>query len=864
MDKAEYQQKLDELTICVEDGDYKSALPIVEAIDWRRVKSVKTLNMVADVYEQNRNFEKMKEILMIAQTRTSIGRGVLSRLVDVCLRLGQVDQAEKYFHEFSKVAQNDNSRYVLQYKLFKAKDAPLDSQIKVLEEYREKEYTERWAYELAELYSRAGEEKKCVEACDDLILWFNEGKYVLKAMELKKQYEALTPNQEILYSRERDAEARRLREAAAAKAAEEAARKAEEEAARKAEEEAAKAAEEEEARAQEEKEAAEAAEAAEEAEGSDQFPKPTPTEEQKEVVFRFEPEDGEAPEDNRVPDASTEEEDEEEDGEENEVVTNRFLKGFHNVFGRRGDRKQEKTGYESAGEEPDEKELKVRELIPEEKAAAEPAEAPVREEAAPSEAAPAETETVPEEVPVQEKQPERNQDDFDLEGFLHEMEGAISEEIISGEYKEHRVTPVQEEIPTPQLSGTEKLIEAMDAAQAAEEEAARKADTEEISGTDKEFRAETRQTPAEDAVTESADPGTTQRENSEEVNNTAAESIQAAVESVVPAEALHQAAEELAAKAVPEKPKPKYNEELEIPDEEPTPEEKKAHTIPLGMIGQNTVPISIDKILSSETAEEQRIRILNRARPTRMNEEQRKTFTYFARIPGMDSQILEAISSVYEHAGERTSLHGNIGVMGARGTGKSRLSHGLIITMCKDMDLSAVKVARIKGDELNTKDPVRIVNLMSGGFLIIEEISRVNEQTLAKLNQSMEFRTDCMIVIIEDEKTAMRAFLKANPTFAAKFDKLISIPVFTNDELVTFARTYAAENDCQLDDLAILALYTKIGNQQSEDDPVTISVVRDMVDKAIDHSMRGRRRSKRVGKRGETSRLTILHEKDFE
>ena len=823
MDKAEYQEKLDELTTCVEDGDYAGALPIVEAIDWRRVKSVKTLSMVADVYEQNQNYEKMKDILMIAQTRTSIGRGVLSRLVDVCLRLGQTEQAEKYYNEFARVAQNDNSRYVLQYKVYKAKGAPIESQIAVLEEYREKEYTERWAYELAVLYSRAGEQKKCVEACDDLILWFNEGKYVLKAMELKKQYEPLTPNQEVLYARERDAEAQRLREAAAARAAEEAARKAAEEA-RLAEE--ARAAEEEAARkAAEEAAANEAAQEKAEAETEDDgsFPKPTPTDEQQEVVFRFEsetPQEDAAAEEAAEPGrdktaASVTEDSEDSEEPGNEEVASRLFRGFHNVFGRHGSKRPAEKE-----KEPDEKDLKIRELLPD---SAEPAAAedtPVRAESAAPE------EKISDAVPVYEKRPERKSSDFNLDAFLQEMEGSISEEILSGEYKAREVAPAIPELEELPLSGTQELVAAMDAAEAAE-----------AGGT---------------------------RGNGEEAHVTAAESIQAAVEGVVPPEIVQMRTEELAAKAEPERKKPKYNEELEIPDEEPTEEEKKAHTIPLGTIGQNTVPISIDKILSSETAEEQRIRILNNTRPTRMNEEQRKTFTYFARIPGMDTQILEAISCVYEHAGERTSLHGNIGVMGAKGTGKTRLSHGLIVTMCKDMGLSAVKVARIKGDDLNKKDPAKIVNLMAGGFLTIEDISHVNEQTLAKLNQAMEFRTDCMIVIIEDEKTAMRAFLKDNPTFAAKFEKMISIPVFTNDELVTFARTYAAENDCQLDDLAILALYTKIGNQQSEENPITISVVRDMVDSAIDHAAHGRRRGKRVGRRGDTSKMTILHEKDFE
>jgi tetratricopeptide (TPR) repeat protein len=175
LDKEEYRQKLDELTGYVGDKDYANALQIVEEIDWRRVKNINTLSMVAEVYEINKNYKKAKEILILALGRASIGKNILYRLVEVCLKLGENEEAEKYFRDYSKVARNDNSRCILQYKLYKAKKAPIEAQINVLEEYREREYTERWAYELTTLYAKAGDTKRCVEACDDLILWFSDG-----------------------------------------------------------------------------------------------------------------------------------------------------------------------------------------------------------------------------------------------------------------------------------------------------------------------------------------------------------------------------------------------------------------------------------------------------------------------------------------------------------------------------------------------------------------------------------------------------------------------------------------------------------------------------------------------------------------
>ena len=243
-----------------------------------------------------------------------------------------------------------------------------------------------------------------------------------------------------------------------------------------------------------------------------------------------------------------------------------------------------------------------------------------------------------------------------------------------------------------------------------------------------------------------------------------------------------------------------------------------------------------------------------------MSDAQRQIFTYFARIPGMDTQILEAMTRVYEHAGEHTSKNGNICIMGAVGTGKSRLSQGLIAAMCQDMELSVAKTARLTGERMNMLDAAKVVSRMAGGFLIIENASDMSSKTVENLNKAMEFRTDCMILIIEDEKTAMRAFLKRYPEFEEKFSGKISIPVFTNDELVTFARTYCAENNCQMDELGVLALYSIISNGQSEEQPMTISEVKTIIDGAMSKAKRGGRRGRKSSSR---EKMVILYEKDF-
>ena len=209
MDKAEYQSRLEELNSLVKKEDYEGALAVVEAVDWRRVKSLRTLGMVADVYEANKRYPEAKKILLMAYDHSSIGKGILYRLVEVSVKMKDFDEAIDFYNEFEAVARHDNSRYLLKYKILRGQKAPLEEQISLLEEYKEREFTERWAYELANLYSKAGETQKCIDACDELILWFSEGKYVTKAMDLKMKYEPLSPSQQGDAARGRGGQSRR-------------------------------------------------------------------------------------------------------------------------------------------------------------------------------------------------------------------------------------------------------------------------------------------------------------------------------------------------------------------------------------------------------------------------------------------------------------------------------------------------------------------------------------------------------------------------------------------------------------------------------------------------------------------------------
>ena len=247
-------------------------------------------------------------------------------------------------------------------------------------------------------------------------------------------------------------------------------------------------------------------------------------------------------------------------------------------------------------------------------------------------------------------------------------------------------------------------------------------------------------------------------------------------------------------------------------------------------------------------------------------EEHRRLFTYFAPVPGMSQQINEALDTAQESACSRTSQAGNIIVTGREGSGKTKLSEGLIKALCKERQMQGAKVAYIEAEELNKKDPAAVVDKLSGGFLVIEHAGALEADIVENLSKAMEFKTNRLTVILEDLKPGIRDLEEKYPEFMKKFDSRIVIPVFTNDEIVSFAKTYAKELGYKIDDMAVLALYTLIGDNQNEENPVSIGMVREMMDEALKKAAKkGRRPGKRVGKRhlDESGRI-MLYEKDFD
>lgn len=908
MDKTEYHLKLEEINRLVDAQDYEGALTVADSIDWRRVKSVRTLCMVADIYEVNGELEKSMQMLQLAHKRSSIGKMILYRQVELALKMGLYDDAVKYYNEYLETASNDTSKYILKYKIYKAQKAPLENQIAILEEYKEREYTERWVYELAKLYKKAGQEKKCVETCDDLVLWFGEGKYVTKAMELKMTYTPLSPSQKEKYEKAKAA-GKVAKATAGPKLTEEvkntilpgvsAAAMAGLQ------------------KVEEEKE-----QAREEAAATAEIPH-IDTEKLQERLSRsfqeilsgfnrtkavdaFEalgraagaevPQEPEAQEENM--------EDYHVQDLEPEAVNEGIISADSGVAGVSRTEMDELEMMEKPKvEKPEDKEIISVQEVDLDALFAETSSS-LAKEAGEDAAEKAEEEPAVEEVTAEE--------------IIGEPEEVVAEEKVdaAGDVLEERVEGAVETV-TEEKEPAETLTDAADEAMAAFEaslsglsldfaeetssdapetetsaESTEEQETEEdITGSEAapviemEYPEETEETEPEiedlDAtrvipdVTKQdawhATPGDTQEFNLEEELKAALSGMdelreQEEAERSASLDPETASEEEIAFEEKTEPMTEENTTEESVVEEgsETEAEEPEGDHIDKMLEEAEIQPDISEMTLERETPEEKRQRILNNTRPERLTAEQKQLFSYFAKVPGMDDQILDAIHGAYEYASEKTSHRGNIAIMGSHGTGKTRLSEGLVKAICKELGLKAVKYANLDASDINRKDPATIISKMAGGFLLIERASFMTPETIEKLSQAMDFRTDSMILLIEDDKANMRKMLADYPEFAEKFETVISIPVFTNDELVTFARTYARENGFRMDEMGVLALYTMIGDNQKEDEPITIGKVKEMVDGAI-RKASGVKLGRKLSKRHtDADGRILLYEKDFD
>ena len=787
MDKKEYRARLDEINSLVEKQDYREALNVVETIEWRRVRSARTLCMVSEIYEVNKRYDDSLRLLLLAYQRAPSGKLILYRLVELSVKMTDYESAVKYYNQFMKLSPNDNNRYILKYKIYKGRKNPIEDQIKILEKYKASEYTERWAYELARLYARAGMYDKCIAECDEMVLWFSDGKYVKKALELKMKYTELTDAEKEKYKElyGEPKAVRIARTAASVSAATQAAAKMLNQT----------------AQTMAKPEDAVNSVKAE----AFQLPKPEPvkkaeSETESEAKAEAKPELAEQPKVMKMPE---------------------FIKTS-----------EVKPDFEPLPEiqMPEEIKKEIEEELEKKKAV----EAKLQEETA----------KIAEEEPVKE---------FDLEAALGvavaEMAQAEKTEAVENEAE------AKAEMEVPEGATIQLPLEEI---KAARQNAVETDATVDLSNVVEEAMAE--------AVV------TAEEETAEKVVEAETE---ASEEKVAEAETEEPQEEKAPESVETEEPQEEQEPESAETEQEPVEVEEARESEPAQWVVEETVE-SEEENAESEAVQE--IEAVTEVEPESVepepekvlrhhltDEEHRRLFTYFAPIPGMNEQVKEALDIAQKSACEKTSKAGNMIVTGRSGSGKTRFSESLIKALCKERQMEGAKVAYLTAEVLNKKDPAFIVDKLSGGFLAIGRASAMTAQTVENLSKAMEFKTNRLTVILEDSKAGIYTLKQDYPEFMEKFDSRIVIPVFTNDELVSFAKTYAKEKGYKVDDIAVLAVYSLIGDNQYEDDPVCVGQVREMMDSAIAKASRlGRRPGKKVAKRhlDVTGRI-MLYEKDF-
>ena len=882
MDKNEYRAKLEEINDLVDNQDYQGALKIVDTIDWRRVRSARTLCMIGEIYEANKRYEDSRKLLLLAHQRAPIGKTVLYRLVELSIKMGNYNEAADYYKSFVEISPNDNSRYILKYKLYRARRSPIEEQIQILQEYKEKEYTERWSYELARLYAKAGMKEECIETCDDLILWFSEGKYVTKAMELKMKFTSLTPQQQEKYE---NGSSKKITEtaakaAAAVAAASEAAANVVEKITPEEQEEIEKILNSVELKIPEPEPAPEKPEHLQDkvAQNLRDVLQGSTADEAEEIAVAIDPAVKTSPEEKGYVVKDLEPED---------LSKTAGFKPFHIGEG---------MTMQVKAEAPKSKMFDSKDFVPGSLQTSSK-EFELDLEALLAETANELAQAVAEETGNQEEITEESAEEVveeSVEEVIEEAEEEPVEEIVeeaAEEPVEEIVEEAKEELEesrAPEIAAAAVSLSAALAAKADEFDALAAGMTQEVvikRDLEEPEVAEVQEEPVE-VIPESEEEILEQEETPEEIIEEAIETMEALSDAgESPAEIVEELAEELETAGLEEA------ETIETVEAEV--EEGATKEFPVEKVKEALGEIDLSKALEEELEDtispkqdDSHIKrvtgsvAVNQERKSvafgtaveglmrhhLTEEEHRRLFTYFFPIPGMSQQINEALDTAQESACSKTSQEGNIIVTGREGSGKTRLSEGLIKALCKERQMEGAKVAYITAEKLNKKDPVAVVGKLAGGFLVVENAGALKADVVENMSKAMEFKTNRLTVILEDLKPGIRSLQEKYPDFMKKFDSTIMIPVFTNDELVSFAKTYAKELGYKIDNMAVLALYTLIGENQNEENPVAVGTVREMMDNAIARaSKKGRRAGKKVSKRhlDETGRI-MLYEKDFD
>ena len=967
MDKYEYRVKTEQMLDHLEKKEYQKAMDIAESIDWRRVKNASMLNTVSEIYEYNGEFKKGRDILFLAFDRAPGSRKIVYRLGTLALKIKDIREATDCYEEFVKLAPKDPNQYILKYKILRTQGAALSDQIAALEEFKKAEYIEKWAYELAKLYDEAGMTAECLEECDDLILWFSEGKYVYLAMELKMKYKPLTPLQQEKYDSrpgavKKQPEPVKQTESTLEEVDDEneydegSEEEVQESTVQRIDDAQVQEIPPEPVPMQEEfeipEEAAQADVVPEEV-----VPEATAAVEETPMYREEEPEASvETPEEHTsaikqvVTGATLEEalaqgvavasginiEEEAMKEREDEILANGQMmiddilqkweakqKDHEEAIAKQKAKDEERLQKEREQarirqeEERKEVERKAAEAEARRKAEEEAARKAAEEEArrkAEAEArrkAEEEAARKAEEEAADEEESERNTQRIpdDIVRLMEEMESEnedSEDEIYEEELEdgpgmdEDFIEGIEDELAGLDMNGSSFEEGDFDEADFEEEdlegEDFDEGDFEEEDFDEEDFdEADFEEEDLDEEELEEADFDEDDDEDDfEDIDDEETDFDEGDFEEDLDEEDFDEEeidddeeldfGEDLEGEDFDEADFEEEDldegdfdegdfeeedfdeeeiededdtEELEI--EEPSEEEIQARI----KKSKGGVPFDTGFVVTGRYDLSATSEIGLKAGLT---EEQKKLFSYFVPVRGMSEQIVEVLDNDRRAQREGTSKTGNLLVIGRKGSGKTVLAVDIVKAIQKQRNLKQGKVAIVTGESLNKKELTNIIQKLRGGAIIIEHAGKLNSRTVKELNYLMEKKTGELLFVLEDQRKPLERLMTANPEFKKKFSSKLELPVFINDELVTFGQTYAKENGYKLDEMGILALYSRIDVMQREDHAVSVAEVKEIMDEAIAHSQKAnvKHLARRVfGKGTDDSDRIILKEEDF-